>query len=245
MFAPLPRLLRGAAETLADLLFPPHCALCLCRTRGGEHLCADCRKTAPAIAAPFCQTCSAPHTGNIDGPFTCSHCRERRFHFTCAVARYRSKDAVRELVHRFKYKRHYHLRHVLAGWLADTLDDARLQTPPCDAVVPVPLHPVRQRERGFNQARVLAEELARRGGIPLADCLRRIRPTPTQTAFDRQARIENLRGAFRMRQNADVRNLHILLVDDILTTGSTVDECARVLTGAGAASVRVATVARA
>jgi len=231
--------------TFLNLLYPPHCAICLSETSTGEHLCADCRKQAPVIAAPFCAICSEPFFGQIDGPFTCPNCHERRFHFTNAVACRQSKGVVRELIHRFKYNGKFYLRGVLADWLAETLDDPRLQSLPCERIVPVPLHSTRERERGFNQARVLAELLARRSGIPLCDCMKRIRYTTTQTVHDREERIENLRGAFQMRQHHDVRNLHLLLIDDVLTTGSTVDECARVLQQAGAASVRVATVARA
>ena len=245
MLFQIPELLRSAGGAFLDLLYPPHCAICLCKTRAGEHLCASCRKDAPVIRAPFCESCSTPFSGQIDGAFVCPNCRDRRFRFTCAVARYQSRGAVRELVHRFKYNGKVHLRGVLTDWLAETLDDPRLQTPPCDRIVPVPLHSTRERERGFNQARILAEGLARRSGIPLADCLKRTRYTTTQTIFDREARMENLRGAFQMRQSAEVRDLHLLLIDDVLTTGSTVDECARVLRDAGAASVRVATVARA
>lgn len=241
----IPEILRSTGVAFLNLLYPPHCAICLCETLAGEHLCAECRKQAVVIAAPFCQTCSEPFSGQIDGTFTCPNCQDRRFHFTHAVSRYRSREVVREMVHRFKYNGKVHLRHVLVDWLAETLDDTRLQTPPCDRIVPVPLHSTRQRERGFNQAYVLSEELACRSSIPLADCLKRIRYTTTQTIFEREERMENLHGAFQMRQNADVRNLHLLLIDDILTTGSTVDECGRVLMDAGAASVRVATVARA
>ena len=242
---PIPKLLRSAGVAVLDLLYPPHCAICLCKTRAGEHLCAACRKDAPVLRAPLCSICSASFSGQIDGSFVCPNCRARRFRFTCAVARYQSRGVVRELVHRFKYNGKVYLRHVLGDWLAETLDDPRLQSPSCDRIVPVPLHPTRQRERGFNQALILAEGLARRSGIPLADCIKRTRYTTTQTIFDREARMENLRGAFQMRQSVDVRNLHLLLIDDVLTTGSTVDECARVLRDAGAASVRVATVARA
>jgi len=245
MFVPIQKLLHSAGSALIDLLYPPHCAICLCETVAGEHLCAACRKQAPVIAAPFCDTCSQPFSGQIDGAFTCPNCRERRFHFTCAAARYQSRGVVRELVHRFKYNGKVHLRGVLIDWLAETLDDPRLQTPPCDRIVPVPLHATRQRERGFNQALILAEGLARRSGLSLSNCLKRTRYTTTQTLFQREERMENLRGAFQMRQSNEVRNLHLLLIDDVLTTGSTVDECARVLMDAGAASVRVATVARA
>ncbi|MCX6966927.1 MAG: ComF family protein [Verrucomicrobia bacterium] len=245
MLFQIPKLLRGAGSAFLDLLYPPHCTLCLCKTTAGEHLCATCRKKAPVIRAPFCDTCSQPFPGQIESAFLCPNCRERHFEFTCAVACYQSRDGVREVVHRFKYNGKIYLRHVLVDWLAETLKDPRLQTPACDRIVPVPLHPTRERERGFNQAHILAEGLARRSGIPLAHCLKRIRYTTTQTIFDREERMENLRGAFQLRQSAQVRNLHLLLIDDVLTTGSTVDECARVLRDAGAASVRVATVARA
>lgn len=242
---PMSHFFRRAAVGFLNLLYPPHCAICQCHTPAEEHLCGSCRKKAPAIAAPFCHTCSEPFSGNIGTEFSCPNCRERRLYFTCAVSRYQSRDAVRELIHRFKYNRQMYLRHVLTDWLEETLGDSRLQTPACNAIVPVPLHSTRRRERGFNQADLLSEELSKRSGIPLRNCLKRIRYTTSQTTFDREERMENLRGAFQMRQHQDVRNLHLLLIDDILTTGSTVNECARVLMDAGAASVRVATVARA
>ena len=95
--------------------------------------------------------------------------------------------------------------------------------------MPVPLHPARQRERGFNQAAFLAERSVRDLRPPRPPVLERIRYTTTQTAFDRAERMENLRDAFRLRKKADVRGLHVLLIDDVLTTGSTLSECARVL----------------
>ena len=112
-------------------------------------------------------------------------------------------------------------------------------------VIPVPLHPARKRERGFNQAELLAELFAARAGLTLRTRLERIRYTTTQTAFDRAERMENLRDAFRLRKKADVRGLRVLLIDDVLTTGSTLSECARVLKAGGAISVHAATAARA
>jgi ComF family protein len=100
------------------------------------------------------------------------------------------------------------------------------------------------RERGFNQAAELGALLSARCGVPLGQVLQRTRYTQTQTRLDRQERMENLRNAFRVRQTAAVQNRHVMLVDDVFTTGSTVDECARILRDAGAASVRVMTVAR-
>jgi ComF family protein len=231
-------------ETLVSLFFPPHCASCGADTRSGEHLCAACAEKVRRIEAPFCQRCSEPFEGAIDGDFVCANCGDRELHFECAVAPYLSRGVVREFIHRFKYDRERFLRQPLANWLADALDDARLQSPPIDAIVPVPLHPTRFRERGFNQAALLAELLSARAAVPLLACLVRTRYTTTQTRLDRHERMENLRNAFRVTHIAAVQSRHLLIVDDVFTTGSTVDECARVLRLAGAASVRVATVAR-
>ena len=236
--------LKRAGEALASLIFPPHCANCGADTVGGVQLCAACAGLAKKIVAPFCQRCSQPFDGAIVGAFTCANCLGRTLHFDCAVACYLSRGVVREFVHRFKYDRHFYLRHPLAEWLAETFDDERIRAQPIATLVPVPLHSARFREREFNQADVLAEMLARRTGTPLLRALQRIRYTTTQTRLDRHERMENLHNAFRVRHNANVQNRHLVLVDDIFTTGSTVDECARVLRAAGAASVRVVTVAR-
>ena len=235
---------RRAGEALLSLFFPPHCANCGADTASGVHLCDKCAGEAKRIEPPMCERCSEPFAGAIFETFTCANCAERKLHFECAVAPYLSRGVVREFIHRFKYDRERYLRQPLAAWLAEALDDERLQRRPFDLIVPVPLHPTRQRERGFNQASELAALLSRRCAVPVNAALQRIRYTTTQTRLDREQRMENLRGAFRVRQTADVQNRHLLLVDDVFTTGSTVDECARVLRQADAASVRVVTVAR-
>jgi len=125
------------------------------------------------------------------------------------------------------------------------MGDARLRNRAFDLIVPVPLHPARLRERGFNQAHLLATMLGQKIGAPVSSVLERVRYTTTQTAFDRIDRMENLHNAFRLRKKATVRELRVLLVDDILTTGSTLTECARVLREAGAQSIYAITAARA
>ena len=238
------KILRRAADAVLSIFYPPHCALCGCDTLAGRHLCEPCADKSVKIEAPFCRQCSQPFAGAIDGTFTCSNCEDRRFHFDCAVSRYRSTGVVRELVHRFKYDRCQYLRNPLAEWLAETLDDARITAHPFDYLVPVPLHSARQREREFNQAEVLASLVAERHGERVLHALKRIRYTTTQTRLDREERMENLRDAFRIQHARRVAGSHLILVDDVFTTGSTVDECARVLKKAGAVSVRVITVAR-
>jgi ComF family protein len=236
--------LRLTGEAFLNALYPPHCAKCLAETPSGVHLCVKCAAEAPRILAPFCHRCSQPFDGAIDGTFTCAQCGDRKLHFECAVAPYRSRGVVREFIHRFKYDRHFYLRRPLADWLAEALVDDRITSQPFDALVPVPLHSARYRERDFNQAEVLAKLLAKRAGKPVWRALKRIRYTTTQTRLDRQERMENLRNAFRVRHASLVHSRHLILVDDVFTTGSTVEECARVLRLAGAASVRVVTVAR-
>ncbi len=234
-----------ALRVLGSLLYPPVCAICAADISDRQYLCRQCADEAPKLRAPFCEKCSQPFAGAIDGSFTCSNCAQRTLHFEAAVSAFRSRGVVRQLVHEFKYGRQLHLRHPLGEWLGETLDDPRLRGRRFDSIVPVPLHPTRERERGFNQADLLARSLSLRADVPVRRSLRRIRYTTTQTRHDRDERMENLRGAFRLRKRADVRNARVLLVDDILTTGSTLSECADVLKKAGALSVYAVTVARA
>ena len=230
---------------LSSLFYPASCVVCSGTVAWREYLCTDCRTRAPRIAAPFCAKCSEPFSGAITQTFSCANCEHRTLHFDCAVAAYRSRGLVRKLVHEFKYGRQRQLRHPLAAWLGETMRDARLRGRRFDVIVPVPLHRARERERGFNQALLLAELLSRQVAVPLRDLLERIRYTTTQTAYDRSERMENLRDAFRLRKKMHVRELRVLLIDDVLTTGSTLSECARVLKDAGALSVHAATAARA
>src|ERR1043165_1314050 len=232
-------------EAAVSLLYPPVCTICGGNVQAGEYLCNGCEATAARIVAPFCQLCSEPFEGSITNEFTCANCAHRRIHFDAAVSAYRGRGIVREIIHEFKYGRQIHLRHLVARWLQAALDDERIRGCQFDIIVPVPLHAARQRERGFNQASLLAGLLSAQISIPSKPLLDRIRYTTTQTALDRSERMENLHNAFRLRKNADVRGLRVLLIDDVLTTGSTLNECARVLKRAGARSVYAATAARA
>jgi competence protein ComFC len=236
------RRLQVVLETLGGLFFPPHCAACEVALRSGW-LCKNCTDALSPVAAPRCETCSQPYSGALE-TFVCANCYGRDFHFVCAVAVMRSRGIVRELVHRFKYGGELWIAELLTEFLAQGLEDPRLRHGRIDALVPVPLHPLRKREREFNQAEILAERLARKQNLKLMRVLKRIRYTTTQTDLDRRRRMENLRNAFDLRPGPSLRGKDLLLIDDVLTTGSTLDECARVLLKAGARSVRALTVAR-
>jgi ComF family protein len=230
-------------RALSSLFYPPLCVVCSSNVDEREYLCEGCRSRAPRIISPFCAKCSEPFSGAITQTFSCANCAHRILHFDAAVAAYRSRGFVRKLVHDFKYGRQRHLRYPLAAWLGETMSDPRLRGRRFDLIVPV--HSARERERGFNQATLLAELLSGRIAVPLRHVLERIRYTTTQTAYDRAERMENLHNAFRLRKKMNVRELRVLLIDDVLTTGSTLSECARVLKEAGAISVHAATAARA
>lgn len=236
--------LQAGAEVFVDLLYPVVCAHC---GRGGTEglaLCEFCQGEVRAVEEPYCQTCSQPFDGEIDGAFSCVNCREFSFAFDCAVVKHRSQGVVRELIHRFKYDGEYHLRRALFALLREALEDERIRRCPVDAFVPVPLHPRRLRERGFNQADALCQLLSAETSLPTQAALRRVRYTETQTHFAREERGKNMQRAFALGRGQNVAGRHLVVVDDVFTTGATVHECARVLRGAGAASVRVLAVAR-
>lgn len=237
------RFVKSAGETASGLFFPRVCASCRADIDQGW-LCDVCARGAWRIVPPRCERCSQPFEGEIDVAFVCPNCADRHFYFDCAVAACQARGVVRNLILRFKYNRQEFLRRQLAEWLAETLRDERIIRQKPDAFVPVPLFHRRRRERGYNQAELLCQVLAEQTRTPVLHILRRVRHTKTQTAFDRAERMENLRNAFQMRNGSAVRSLHLLLVDDVLTTGSTLNECARVLRDAGAASVRAICVAR-
>ncbi len=231
-------------NTLLELFYPSNCAGCGQPQDSGTLLCERCKATAPRIQPPFCRCCSRSFEGAIEEEFSCPNCEDRALAFDCVVSMYPAKGVLRELIHRFKYGGHFHLRRVLAEFLMDAMQDSRLQATPVDCLVPVPLHPTRLRERGFNQAEALAEAVSKRACLPVLKCIERRLYTKTQTRFDRMERMQNLRNAFALRKNSNVRGKHLVLLDDVLTTGSTLHECALVLRAAGAESVRAVTVAR-
>jgi ComF family protein len=177
------------------------------------------------------------------GLMLCPNCDGRHWHLTSIVPACRYEGAVREMIHRFKYGRDITLARSLGILLTRVLKDPRIAGRSFDAVIPVPLHPLRERERGFNQADLLARLLAGFMGIPKREPLKRTHPTLHQAGFDRLHRMENLRGAFVLRRPLPL-DATILLVDDVSTTGATLDACAEALKEAGAAEIAAVVVAR-
>src|SRR5213596_408643 len=131
-------------EAAVSLLYPPTCTICGGSVRGCEYLCNVCEAKAARILAPFCDRCSEPFEGSITSAFTCANCAHRTIYFDAAVAAYRGRGIVREIIHEFKYARQIHLRHLIGRWLRAAMDDERLRDVSFDLIVPVPLHPARQ-----------------------------------------------------------------------------------------------------
>jgi len=156
-----------------------------------------------------------------------------------------ANDLLRDVIHRYKYNRELWFEPFLGGLLLDAMRDGMRDTD-WDALVPVPLYPVKLREREFNQSVRLSRWLAGRLGVPVWDgCLKRIRSTPTQTALSRSKRIANVKGAFVVKRSESVKNRSLIIIDDVLTTGATTSACADALRKAGASRIAVWTVARA
>src|SRR5260370_17071167 len=170
-------------QSAVSLLYPPMCTICGRSSRAGEYLCDQCETKAVRIVAPFCEKSSEPFDGAITGVFTCANCAHRTIYIDAAVAAYRGRSIVREVIHEFKYGRRIHLRHLVARWLRAALDDERLLGRCFDVIIPVPLHPTRQRERGFNQPSMLAQLLTATTSIPSKPPLHPTHNTTTKTAL--------------------------------------------------------------
>jgi len=227
-------LLRG----LVDVLFPPVCQVC--RASGDFPLCPKCRAGIPLIRPPVCQKCGKPLRGPPDLVFTCVPCRHRRTYFTCARAAGIYDGPLRDAIHALKFGRCRALAGPLGRLMAEVVaTDPRLRA---DLVVPVPLSPRRLQERGFNQAELLATEVAGSLNIPVdAGLLARVRETASQTRLSKDERRANVRAAFEAGCVPQVGR--VLLVDDVVSTGATVVECARALRHSGVCEVVVASAA--
>ena len=164
-------------------------------------------------------------------------------HFNRSFAVFEYSDAVQKLVHTMKYKGMSHLAARIGDQLAEACSSENA-TQGIDMLVPVPLHAVRFRERGYNQAELLARQVGTALDVELAHALRRVRNTNQQAKFSREQRQENVKDAFKLAKGADVDGKSIALVDDVLTTGSTLSECAKQLASAGAAEVLALTIVR-
>ncbi len=230
----------GLLSGLLDAVFPPLCPVC----REGlidEGLCTDCAKTVRWIRKPFCSVCGIPFSTGTD-THRCAGCIKKRQPFEMARSAIYYQGAGLRAIRRFKYRYDMTVVESLRRFVIHGF--GLFGTDCFDLIVPVPLHPRRLRERGFNQALLIARILERHSGIRVEPrVLRRIKHTSPQVALEEKERLANVKDAFRVEDERLVRNRRVLLVDDVMTTGATIRECARTLKMAGA-TVYALTVAR-
>lgn len=235
------------ARSLVDALLPSSCAYCRMPAghSGVPFFCAACWADFSVISASLCPGCGRPFDSEESLTASPSHCcRSCRLSpplFDQALSVGYFEGSLREAIHVFKYRPLRALGAPLGRWMAGNVR----QLAQHDIVLPVPLHRSRLRRRGFNQALLLAHAVSLRHAVPLScDTLLRIRPTRPQVELSGAERSANVRGAFAVPRPAEVQGLRILLIDDVFTTGATLNECARALKAAGAGAVSALTLAR-
>jgi competence protein ComFC len=239
-------LLKTAWDAALNFIYPPVCQVCgMERATAKEgYVGGKCWTHLRFVTAPFCDRCGLPYDGSITHSFVCQNCQDLEFGFRFARSAMVANPTLLQVIGSYKYKR--------AVWFEPFLGDLltrqaapSLAAQKWDLIVPVPLHPLKEREREFNQAEHLARHLGRALDIPVNTRLvRRARFTGTQTLLTRSERTANVDGAFVPRAGKQLDGEKVILVDDVLTTGATTSACARVLRKCGASDVCVWTVAR-
>lgn len=242
-------ILKNALDAVTSVLFPAPCRICdqILTNASRIPICNRCLESFEKIMPSMCECCGRPFASAVANQAVrplCRLCRLNVFGFDRARSFAIYNDTLFEAILLMKYEEVTRLGHWFAGRIAESVANEPLEW--CaDVVVPVPLHPERRRERGYNQAELIARPLAKKMGIRVdTSLLSRTRPRPPRLLLSRSERWKSVHGAYATPDGAKVDKLRILLVDDVMTTGATLDACARSLKRAGAARVTGLTVAR-
>lgn len=229
---------------LIRTFIPAMCPVCggLPADGTANMFCADCLEKIRFVQEPLCPGCGGSLTGMLDMCPDCLQAEAER-PWAKAFSLYRMEHFGKELIHRFKYQNSPELARPLGHLAQMRLGDA-LRAEQFDLIVPVPLHWFRMIQRGYNQSEVLAQSLGRELNIPCCNVLRRRKWTSQQAKLTKKERISNLKGAFSIKNSTNVKKRAILLVDDVLTTGSTLASATNSLLAAGAGRVCIFVIAR-
>lgn len=222
-------------EVALNLLFPHRCIGC---GREGELICSSCLINLPRIMPPVCPRCGRPQSSNI----LCPECVKRQSYIDGIRSPYRFEGLIRQAIHQFKYRNMRSLATPLAQLMNNYLKTYPI---PGDILIPVPIHKKRSRERGYNQSLLLARKLGKLINLPVIEnCLiRRIQSPPQARSASAEERHRNVADAF-ICNDSGLKGKQVLLIDDVTTSGATLDACARALKAAGASSVWGLTLAR-
>lgn len=222
-------------QAVAGWIYPPVCSVCDDPLDSEQQLvlpflCGDCAATMTPIGDGYCLVCGQKYENASGLVSRCANCGDRELAIDFAVSAYRGDGVARKTMHQFKYEKQRHLSRLMGNLIDEIWRDERLRDGPW-FVAPVPLHPKRMRKRGFNQSREIAAELVRRApdgvDLKLRPVLKRVRHTVRQAQLDRRDRLRNLSDAFRVAGRIrDEKPGNWLIVDDVITTGTTVSECA-------------------
>lgn len=240
----LARHLRMTVDGLLDIVYPRNCVGCggVVPDNQSRYICADCRNHIYRVEAPHCNTCGCPFFGEVESERECPHCAELDPIFQAGRTVLLYKGVGLALIQEWKYHRALYLLEDIRSLtgqmsgLREYIDSATL--------VPVPLHRRKLRERGFNQSRILADLFAEAGGgLPVEELLQRVVDTQSQTLLNLNARRRNVKNAFALSENVLLRkDQTYILVDDVFTSGSTLNACSAVLRQAGAHCIKVLTL---
>lgn len=218
-----------------DLCYPGLCAVCKKGCEAGAFLCEDCdRELRDLEQRPACDLCGAPLASEAA---PCPFCRGkgvRHYRQVLRIGTY--SEPLKALIHQMKYGRRWGLAEHLARRLLSS-DRAKLLLERADVLVPVPLHFVRQLGRGFNQAEVIARQISRESGQPVVRAVSRVRHTPSQTQLTLGQRRANVRNAFKLTNAISIRGKHVVVIDDVMTSGATLQTVAATLRPARPASL--------
>lgn len=233
-------------QGFCKLVFPPYCLKCRTKRLSNfphEILCSQCLERLEHNIPPFCPLCSR-HLNHPHYLTKCHSCTHNELHFDFAWSSLIYNDTLKNLLHRFKFNQKTLLKYFFTQTMISFILRHGLDIQQFDYLMTVPLHSTRYRERGFNQAELLAVGISQYFSIPLLNNhLIKIRPTHHQSLSQRKDRFTNLKGAFRIQHSKKIDGKNILLVDDLITTGMTASETALTLKNAGAKKVGVLTLA--
>ncbi|HBI48123.1 MAG TPA: amidophosphoribosyltransferase [Smithella sp.] len=238
--------LHEALNDLNQVIFPPRCLGCaeILHPFTGKIFCSVCNDKIKFINGSICSICGTTFSDSPAENHLCGECLEKRPYFSYARAVFSYETIILHAIHQFKYGNNISVGALLASFMAD-FSFPDIDFTDYSLIMPVPLHIKRLRERGFNQSLILTRTLGKKQQIPVNySLLRRHKFTETQTGMHKAERKQNIKRAFEVSSKEKIAGKNIILVDDVYTTGATVNECAKTLIKAGAQKVTVLTLAR-